>query len=69
MIENLENTRENKIQIVEISSTDDASDHQRCVRPYTEKKIASADARMARKLNGGTFDVKQYAEHPPVIHV
>ena len=27
------------------------------------------DARMARKLNSGIFDVKQYAEHPPVIHL
>ena len=34
-----------------------------------EKIFMSADARMARKLNSGTFDVKQYAEYPPVIHL
>ena len=33
------------------------------------KIVMSTDARMARKLNSGTFDVKQYAEHPPVIHL
>ena len=36
---------------------------------FIAKIFMSADARMARKLNSGTFDVKQYAEHPPVIHL
>ena len=33
------------------------------------KIFMSVDACMARKLNGGTFDVKQYGGHPPVIHL
>ena len=33
------------------------------------KFFVSMDARMAQKLNSGTFDVKQYDEHPPVIHL
>ena len=36
---------------------------------FITKIFMSADARMARKLNSGTFDVKQYAEHPPVMHL
>ena len=32
------------------------------------KIFMPADARMARRLNSVTFDVKQYAGHPPVIH-
>ena len=40
-----------------------------CRYDFIAKIFMSADARMARKLNSGTFDVKQYAEHPPVIHL
>ena len=39
-----------------------------CRYDFIAKIFMLADARMARKLNSGTFDVKQYAEYPPVIH-